>query len=46
MAYATQAEVLIVAERAVGQAANDLRAEFGLMIDDVKGIITGVQNEF
>ena len=41
----TQAEVFMVAERAVGQAANDLRAEFGLMVDEMRGLITGVQGE-
>ena len=41
----TSAEVYMVAERAVGQAANDLRAEFGLMVDEVKGLITGVRGE-
>ena len=42
----TSAEVYMVAERAVGQAANDLRAEFGLMVDEVRGLITGVRGEF
>ena len=41
----TQAEVYMVAERAVGQAANDLRAEFGLKFQEITGIITGVKNE-
>ena len=35
----------MVAERAVGQAANDLRAEFGLKFQEITGIITGVKNE-
>ena len=41
----TSAEVYMVAERTVGQAANDLRAEFGLKIDEVKGLINGATGE-
>ena len=43
MDSAAQAEIFMVAERAVGQAANDLRAEFGLKFQEITGIITGVK---
>ena len=45
MDTSTSAEIYMVAERAVGQAANDLRAEFGLKFQEVMGIIPGVKNE-
>ena len=35
----------MVAERAVGQAAHDLRGEFGLKFQEVMETITGVKNE-
>ena len=45
MDVSTHQEIFMVAERAVGQAANDLRAEFGLKFQEITGIITGVKGE-
>ena len=38
-------DAFMVAERAVGRAANDLRAEFGVQLNEIKGSIAGAQNE-
>ena len=43
--FITSTEAFMVAERAVGQAADDLRAEFGLKFQEVMGVINGVKNE-
>ena len=42
MDSATSAEIFMVAERAVGQAANDLRGEFGVKLHEITGNIAGI----
>ena len=34
-------DAFMVAERAVGQAAADIRAEFGIQLNDIRGSIVG-----
>ena len=38
-------DILMVAERAVCQAANELRADMGIQRSEIMGEITGVKNE-
>ena len=45
MDSATQAEIFMVAERAVGQAAQDLRSEFGLQMSEIRGSIEKVKED-
>ena len=45
MSYITQADALMVAERTVGQAPSDLRADFGMQQEEIKGNITGSKTE-
>ena len=45
MDVTTHQEIFMVAERAVGQAAVDLRAEFGMKFQEITGIIAGVKGE-
>ena len=37
MSFATSDQVLMVAERAVGQAVSDLRADVGMQQEEIKG---------
>ena len=45
MDQTTHEEIFMVAERAVGQAASNLRLEFGAKFQEITGILAGVKSE-